>query len=165
MIKIIKLYPKLYIGSDNDCDYTNNTEFQQEFSWATIHACKTCHQKALGYHGSMNNRDPNYLIFEKLDNLFLNMIDPETPLLAMYTNPIMHAALNFIEIKLKEHDVLIHCNQGQSRAPSIALLYLAKRTDVLPDGSFGEAKAGFTRIYPQYKPSEGIVSYLKTHWE
>lgn len=89
----------------------------------------------------------------------------DIPLLQGYTGPIMEAALNFIERKIKSNDVLIHCNQDQSRAPSIALLYLAKRAKEIPNNNYTTAKQEFLKIIPAFEPSRGIEMYMFNHWE
>ncbi|KKM96278.1 hypothetical protein LCGC14_1179700 [marine sediment metagenome] len=160
-----KVTEKLFIGSDADCNYTLEISEQPEFKWATIHACKTCHKKALGYQGNMDKNSGLYLVFEKLDNLFLNIVDMQQPLLAHYALPIFTAALDFIERKIPQCDILIHCNKGLSRAPTIALLYLAKRLKTISNKSFNEAKQEFLKIIPSYEPCIGSEIFLTNHWE
>ena len=46
--------------------------------------------------------------------------------------------------------VVIHCNQGLSRAPSIALLWLAKRAKAISSSeSYAAAAQAFLEIYPE----------------
>jgi predicted protein tyrosine phosphatase len=59
--------------------------------------------------------------------------------------------------------VLIHCNHGLSRSPSIGLLYLARHTDVLR-GPFDQAEAAFRMLYPPYNPMPGIRGFAMEHW-
>jgi hypothetical protein len=59
---------------------------------------------------------------------------------------------------------LVHCNQGESRAPSIGLLYLASRTDVLPRATFDAAESKFRELYPTYMPKGGMRGFLQLHW-
>jgi predicted protein tyrosine phosphatase len=61
--------------------------------------------------------------------------------------------------------VIIHCNKGESRAPSLALLYLAKRTPMLPSESYPTAAEAFrTKLCPEYQPGRGIEIWLSEHW-
>ncbi|MFX0198659.1 MAG: hypothetical protein ACFFCW_21260 [Candidatus Hodarchaeota archaeon] len=155
-IQMFEVYPNLFIGTENDCF------FQQEDCWAVVHACKSpCHQRALGYKGSLPNTHPYYLVFEHGNHLFLNMIDPSQPL---FMPPLFVASLNFVEKHISERKVLIHCNLGLSRAPSLALLYLAKRAKAVNNENYGSAAQDFTKLFPNYSPSRGIVIYLSTHW-
>ena len=60
--------------------------------------------------------------------------------------------------------LLIHCNQGESRAPSLALLFLAKHKREIPNESYADARAAFQLIDPNYQPGRGIQLYLAKHW-
>ena len=160
-----KITDRLFIGDDSDCNYKSDTKELQEAPTATLHACKTCHQKVLGYKGSLDKDDQFYLVYEKFGNLFLNIVDMETPLLHMYMSTLIPAALEFIERKIKIDDVIIHCNKGESRAPSIALLYLAKRSKLISNDSFIAARQDFLKLLPSYQPSKGIETYMENHWE
>ena len=86
------------------------------------------------------------------------------PLSHFYTKPIIIKALNFIESSIKENNVLIHCNQGCSRAPSLALLYLAKRKGVIDNDSYQRAKDDFKKLGAFYTPGNGINIYLTKCW-
>ena len=154
---MIEVSENIFIGNDRDCFFDERTD------WAVIHACKhTCHQKAVGYRGNLPSNHPNYLTFEKGNHLFLNIIDPEKP----YFKPqLFSESISFIEKHIKKRKVLIHCNRGFSRAPSIALLWLAKRTNRIPDDGYQIAFAEFRKIFPMYRPSRGIVIYLSTQWK
>ena len=156
---LIELHEKLFIGNEVDCFY------EERPNWSVVHACKhPCHRNALGYSGNLSNRHPNYLIFEKGSHLFLNMVDMNKSLSHFYTEPIVIKVLDFIEKRIKENNVLIHCNQGLSRAPSLALLYLAKRKGVIDNNSYQRAKDDLKKLYAVYTPGNGIYVYLTKHW-
>jgi hypothetical protein len=131
--------------------------------FAVVHACKSpCHQKAVGYHGSLPSHHPNYLWLEQPQNLYLNLIDPPVPLFKIES---FRCFLAFATAQYKEGaTLLIHCNQGESRAPSLALLFLAKRIQAIPTGSFLEAKEAFSMLYPAYLPGRGIEQFLTMQW-
>lgn len=169
-----KITERLFIGDDSDCNYRLDTKETSENQTATLHACKTCHQKALGYKGNLNSRDRFYLVYEMPDNLFLNIVDMDTPLLHRYMSILTKAALDFIQKKIKDSSVIIHCNVGESRAPSLALLYLAKRyknisitstENLISNDNFYSARQDFLKLFPTYKPSNGISTYMENHWE
>ena len=156
---MIKVHENLYVGKIDDC-YSNSKEM------VIVHACKSpCHQIAVGYRGNLNANHPNYLILEKERDLFLNMVDMEAPLLPLYTDPIIKAMFKFIDKNIKENKILIHCNQGLSRAPSLAMVYLVKRKKVISNNSYEEAEKDFKKIFPHYNPNRGIKSYLIKNWE
>ncbi|MFA5781849.1 MAG: dual specificity protein phosphatase [Bacteroidales bacterium] len=155
---MIKVFENLFVGNDEDCNSMMNE------GWAVIHACKIhCHQKAVSYKGNLKSTHPNYLIYERYNHLFLNMVDMEQELLPLYTNPIMKAAMSFIDKHISDKKVLIHCNQGISRSPSIALLYLA-RIEKIANDTFNNAVIDFKKKYPLYNPGKGILMYMNKNW-
>jgi len=118
-----EISPRLFIG--NDCDCVNVGP-----DWAVVHACKTCHQKRVGYRGSLPASHPNYLIYEEGFHLYLNLVDMEREFLPKFTHPIMQVAFRFLGSHHKKHNVLVHCNQGYSRSPAIGLLWLARQNSI-----------------------------------
>jgi hypothetical protein len=123
------------------------------------------HRDLLGYKGLAAPKDhPEYLWARRGKRLYLNLIDSPEP---KYVNPAMiDFTLRFIAERLaaltpeSPEQVLIHCNQGRSRAPTIAMLHLAPQ---LPE-NFEEAEAAFREIYPDYEPSEGMRGFARIHW-
>jgi len=152
-----KIYERLYIGCDHEC-------FDKKEEWVTVHACKSpCHQRAVGYRGSLPSNHPNYLVLKKDNNLYLNMIDPPRPLFLI---PLFTEFLRFSRRYWTEgKNIFIHCNKGESRAPSLGLLFLAKEIGSISNKSFGKAKEEFIKIYPGYMPGSGIQIYLHNNWE
>lgn len=129
---------------------------------AVVHACKDpCHRRSVGYATlSIPRGHPHYLVLERGHHLYLNLIDPDAPLFMM---PSFEAFLGFVDREIKERDVLIHCNQGESRAPSLTLLYMAKRLNELPNESYAAAATEFRRQFP-YSPGRGIATWLTKNW-
>ncbi|MCL2566987.1 MAG: dual specificity protein phosphatase family protein [Alphaproteobacteria bacterium] len=155
-----EVYKNLYVGNDQDCSINYDNE-----DYAIIHACKIhCHQKALNYKRSLPQEHPNYLTYLKDNHLFLNLVDIPTEFLPKYTDPIMQEAMQFIENNINTKKVLIHCNQGCSRSPSIALLYLAKN-NLISNSNYIKTKEDFLKIYNQYSPNTGIEKYLENNWK
>jgi hypothetical protein len=154
---MIEVYPNLFVGNDREC-FCGETS-----GWAVVHACKIpCHQISVGYSGSLPPTHPNYLIYERPCHLFLNIIDPPTPLF----KPLLFIkSLDFIDCLVKVRKVLVHCNDGFSRAPSIALLFLAKRIKKINNESYAQAAADFKKLYPHYRPGRGIAIYLHQNWK
>lgn len=150
---MIRIYDGFYVGDQTDC-------IPIAPGWATVHACKhPCH---FGIIGKVGRNDKHYLSLDTGYNLYLNIIDPPKPLFKIET---FTTALNFI----KQHwhagnPILIHCNQGESRAPSIALLFLANHTGIITNASYDQAAERFIELYPKYKPGQGIQTFLRQHW-
>ena len=149
-----RVIPKLYFSDENYCEQNNDGYL------AIVHACQTpCYLRAVGGK-ILSSQHPNYLYLEDDYNLFLNLVDPYEPLFFLDS---FEVALDFIDKHIKDLDVLIHCNMGLSRAPSLAMLYLAKRTDKLPSTSYEEAAVAFNKIH-SYSPSRGISIFLDENW-
>lgn len=137
--------------------------FHQKEGWVTVHACKSpCHQRALGYQKSLPKNHPHYLVYEFPNNLYLNMMDPPGPL---FMHQLFTKFLRFARGHWEgEGKLLIHCNQCESRAPSLALLFMAKVLGILPNESYGLAFQEFVKQYPLYSPGRGIQTYLWENW-
>ncbi len=60
--------------------------------------------------------------------------------------------------------VLIHCNHGQSRAPTLALLWMHGALQDWQINDFDKAVEGFKAIYPDYAPARGMLEYARAHW-
>jgi hypothetical protein len=157
-----EVYERLYVGSDNDC-------FHEREGWAVVHACKhRCHQYAVGYSGNLSPHHPSYLVHEEENNLYLNMVDVNKPgyLKSRYMIPIIEATSAFVAAHLQEGmNVLIHCNQGVSRAPTLAMLFLARRIGWIDSTDFENARADFLHQYPDYSPGIGLTTFLIDHWD
>ncbi len=153
---MIQIYKNLYVGEDFEC-------FDDKEKWVTVHACKSpCHQRIIGYRGSLPSNHPHYLVYENDRNLYLNIIDPPIPLfkLELFTTFLKFGAKHYKEEKL----IFIHCNRGESRAPSLALLFLAKHLKAIDNNSYQTAMSEFAAIYPQYNPGNGIRKFLTENW-
>lgn len=153
-----QVYPGLFVGGDNA--YRG---VQEETGWAVVHAAKEPYHRAmLGYKGRATSKDhPEYLLAVRGNRLALNLIDGDDP---RYVAPvIVDTALRFIDAHLGPQKLLIHCNQGVSRAPSIALAWMAASATLPWD--FDKARAEFVKLYPEYFPKDGILGYLKAHWD
>lgn len=153
---MIKVYERLFVGTEFDCR-------TGDYFWAVVHACKSpCHQSAVGYRGNLPSTHPHYLVLEITIDLYLNIIDPPGPLFKpeLFISFMRFAAKHWDD----GHNLLIHCNQGESRAPSLAMLFMAKHIHAIDSSGFDTAKAHFIRIFPGYAPGAGIQLYLRQHW-
>lgn len=158
---MVEIHPKLFVG--NQDDYEHNVRFQR--GWRIVHACREpYHREALGYRGRSAPEDnPEYLVAVRGDRLILNLIDADDP--AYIPKEIMDRSLAFIEKSLGDRcRVLVHCNQGLSRGPSIGLLYLAAVTDRFRGVDHGDAHDRFLELYPDYYPRAGVRGFLASNW-
>ena len=157
---MIEIYPNLFIGTEQD--YESKVKGQPD--WVIVHACKEpYHRNELGYKSlGAPKGHPEYLIARRGNRLILNLVDAPNP--AYIPKEIIDAALEFIHAGLSEsHKVLVHCNLGKSRSPSIGLLYLSKYTDRLPK-EFSAAEREFRQIYPLYNPGAGMRGFIVKNW-
>jgi predicted protein tyrosine phosphatase len=159
---MIEICPGLFVGDENDYEM----EVKHQAGWWVVHVCKEpYHRQLLGYRTRGAPKEhPEYLVARRANRLFLNLVDADDP--AYIPKEIVDAALRFIDEGLKSGDrVLVHCNQGESRSPSLGLLYLALHTDCIPRTSLVEAEAAFRGIYPPYSPKGGMRGFLLNHWD
>ena len=158
---MIEVYPNLFVGSRNDYE----TSVSGQPGWAIVHACKQYHRQAVGYKTwNAPKNHPEYLIARRENRLMLCLLDPPVPL--FIKKEMIDQALDFIDTMHRSGlKVMVHCMQGRSRSPSITMLYLATRLHVLPTDSFEAAEAQFRSLYPRYRPSGGIRSHVRRHWQ
>lgn len=153
---IHQVMPNLSFGNESACTHDSSGQV------AVVHACKEpCHRSAVGYTSrSLPRSHVNYLVLEDEYHLYLNLIDPPQPLFMM---PSFVAFFAFVDKHIGHREVMIHCNQGESRAPSLALLYTAKRFGRFPAESYLVAAQAFRGEFP-YNPGLGIQSWLISNW-
>lgn len=123
--------------------------------WAVVHAAKDpWHREMVGYTSRAAPADhPERWTARKGNRLALNLVDmpQQDPALIL---PILTTASEFISSALShQRAVLVHCNQGQSRAPSVILAWLLTQ---LPTLTWPEA----TALIPHPLPDTGIVALV-----
>lgn len=155
-----EVYERILIGDEKDCA----VGLALQPGEAMVHACKSpCHQRAVGYKKSLSPDHLNYLHLEYPNDLFLNLIDPPLPLFKLQSFQIFR---RFATQHYTNGDTLtIHCNKGESRAPSLAMLFLSKQLQVIGDESYDVAREEFVKLYPGFTPGKGIETYMRDNWE
>jgi len=153
MVKITK--DLLIVGRNTNFNCSNSQGL------SVLHACKhPCYTKKVG--GQLHKNHPNYLYVETEHNLFLNIIDPPKPL---FDVRLFTKSIKWIDKQIKLGRItVIHCNQGVSRSPSLALVWLASQRGI-STSSYQAAANDFIQLYPQYNPGEGIKIFLTQHWK
>jgi len=156
---MLEVYPNLFVGNKID-----EQRLRGDPNWFFIHACKEpYHRQALGYTvRAAPKSHPEYLIARRNSCLILNLIDGTD--VNCVSVEIIDVALETIHANIGKTKILLHCNQGLSRSPSIALLYLARYTDLFMGLDVDKGVAAFRKIYPSYNPARGMAGYIRLNW-
>lgn len=111
--------------------------------------------------------DPEYYVLERGRRLYMNILDTKDS--KYFSHALIDPALLFIGIQLmNERKVLVHCDSGEHRSPTIAMLYLSMVGTLpnIPD----EAVKVLKHLYPHFNvhsesgAETGIYMWVKTHW-
>jgi predicted protein tyrosine phosphatase len=132
-------------------------------SWAVINTSKHFHATLVGVPPNQLNNSSHYLTFRREGLLSFNMVDAEARYYKMLGPQAFVDALDFIDQWSGVRSILINCDRGTSRSPTVALLYVAKRLHLIPEGSFADAHSAFLALYPIYRPG-GIGNFVAAHW-
>jgi predicted protein tyrosine phosphatase len=159
---MVEVAKNLFVGDKDAC-----TEAAlPDSGLITVHAAKTCHARLLGYPANKAApKGPEYLIANRPGNLYLNLVDSDKP------EYIPHEViLDAVERLNAEHfvsgrKVLVHCDSGFSRSPSIAFLYLASKTKLGQFDDWTHAADLFRENYPYFQPQNGMKGYIRRHWD
>lgn len=116
----------------------------------------------MGYSGSLSRDHADYLTCRQDNDLYLNFVDMDRKQSHEFMQPILTTAMDFIHEHLPGGRLELHCNQGRSRSPTIAMLYLAKRAGKIPSDSYRSARSSFQDLYPDYNPGGGFTCTWKT---
>ncbi|MEG3756869.1 dual specificity protein phosphatase family protein [Pseudoalteromonas carrageenovora] len=150
----------IYVGTKEEYELAKSTGMKIVCALNRANGYVT-HQSVVGWSGRGCNKDnPYYLFKETEEAIYLNMIDGDNP--AYVSNEMIDPALGFIKRALDDEEkVFIYCSLGESRSPSIALMYLLEnglidREDA--DKVFRE------NYYSEYKPKFGNLGYIQQRW-
>jgi hypothetical protein len=157
---MIEVSQNLFVGSQHD-----EIDIRGQAGWFVVHACnEPYHRRAVGYTTKNAPKDHHeYRLAFRRGSLSLNLEDVED--VDLIAPEIIEAALNAIHENIASYKVLVHCNLGRSRSPTIAMLYLRRHTDILGGLDYRTAVRFFRTLYPPYAPAKGIADYARTNWE
>jgi hypothetical protein len=94
------------------------------------------------------------------DDLYLNLDDVRDPRY-LYVRTFQ-AGMDWLDLN-QWADPLVHCNKGLSRAPTILLLWMARKRRI-SSFNFQSARHEF-EFDRDYRPGRGIEEFLTTRWE
>lgn len=129
------------------------------YGFPTIHCCKyPCHQIVLNYETSLPKTHEHYFSYQEEDDLYLNLSDSALPL--FYSRTFIDF-FDFMDEQTARHgNIIIHCHEGASRAPTMAILWLARQGKI-PNESFDAA----VEACGIDLPNRGIQKYLRNNWD
>lgn len=160
---MIEIYNKIYIG--NEQDYYSIIDKKE---WAILHCCKNpFHCNFVGYRGSLPSSHPNYAL-KRIDNeMALNLVDMDRFSVNYldFNRRMFEEAFEFLdEYRITGHKILIHCNQGESRGPTVGMLYAA-RLGAFDYSNFEASVENLKTIYPIYNPKNNIYMTVASLWD
>lgn len=150
--------PILYVGDDED-----DAEARKK-GFAILRCCKDgphSHRQMLGYTTQGAPKGKDYLHVTRGMFMALNLIDVDDP--TFIQEGAIFPGLDFIHRHLKVGDrVLVHCNAGHSRGPTVGLLFLRTVGELPHD--FTTSEKVFRTLYPEYDPGRGLRTFARAHW-
>lgn len=139
----------LYVGRKEEY-YTAKSQ-----GMATI-----CAINKSNHYRSYSNFAQSGLYVYDLDDLYLNMADTDDP--KYISDEMINEALSFISETLSEgREIFVYCSLGQSRSPSIALMYLLENGLIDKKNALRDFKF---LIYPEFSPKRGNLLYIKRRY-
>lgn len=165
---ICRINEQLYCGTVDEIDNIDNVLGR---GVSILGACKEpLHRQNAklagaeteGYIGkAMPKEEPEYLWAEREHALYCNLIDAPDP--KYIPDLIIKKCMDFIREEISRgQTVLVVCNKGESRSPSICLMWLIYSGIVELDTKItaDDVINLFTRIYcPSYNPGKGFKEY------
>lgn len=141
---------RIYYGGDNGVSLARRNGDR------ILHCAKyPWHVRMAGNKLSKDNT--NYMYVEKDNEAALNLVDNDTynPEYQQLFNDAILKAFKFLD--KHQGAVYIHCNQGGSRGPSVALLYMKH---------CGELDCGFDEALQKFAvhPRNAIYNFVKNAW-
>jgi protein-tyrosine phosphatase len=153
-----QISPNVYVGSDEDYD-----KLKDDKSWAFVRCAKYGpggHQQTLGYHTLAAPEGKNKFVARKGNLLALNLLDLDDP--NFVPEEAIQQGLDFIRDHVDSQKVLIACNAGVSRGPTMGLMWL-RTIGRMPYG-FMQSERQYRNLYRDYDPSLGIEQFARSHW-
>jgi hypothetical protein len=160
---MIEIMQNIYVGSEQDYYDIPDTN-----SWAVLHCCKDpFHRQFVGnYRGNLPPGHPDYPYKIRGNEMALNLVDMDffSAGYLDFNRRMFEAAFAFLDsYRAKECKILIHCNQGESRGPTLGMLY-ASRLGAFGYADFTTTVAAFRKIYPFYNPKKNIYETVMHLW-
>ena len=155
----VMVHEGLFIGNGGDTyGFQGSVLHCAKDPWFTDAAKEWLHRQYDEKYGGPLPGTHGTVIRQSYREMALNLVDAEHP--RYFQDLTINAGLDFITERFAEGDpVLVHCNMGASRSPSIAFLWMWEHGFL--DDEFRYALPQFKKLYPSYSPGNGIWHYLK----
>ncbi len=158
-----EIYANIYIGSVEEAE-----KLFKKKDWSFLLCCKDPKEKDVDQeHHELSEEHNSYSYITRGHRMAMNFID--LPIFnkesLIFTRDMFAKAFDFLDEERSKHrKVLIYCNNGESGAPSVGLLYIA-RQGKYGDAAFDKAFKIFKKEFPDYNPKENIYTNIKYHWD
>jgi hypothetical protein len=165
----VEVTPGLFVcGDDEAAPFIRGKDFPRfclDPAWAGISVLSAAkdpwHRQMVGYKTKSAPEGPERLFARRGNHMALNLIDVRQlgPGGHAYAPAeVFRVAFEFISERMASGDhVLVHCNKGESRSPTIALLWMLQNDLLSPDAPLPM----FEQLYRNFLPSEGMKAYIR----
>lgn len=153
------IFAGLYLGKCNECNFSSRK------GRTLIYTCHwPCRRSdnpiwpiliCPGQELSRRSDQAGRVYFHSLQNMEIPRYQPQE----------VNRILDQIDCCLRDGEVCLISEQGGSRAATLALLWLAKRSCQISRSSFAAARSDFTRLFPGYTPWPGWVIFCEQEWD
>ena len=154
-----QISPSVYVGDDSDYE-----KIKDDKSWVSVRCCKFGpggHKDTLGYEtqGAPDGKDKYWV--RRSNRLALNLLDLDDP--NFIPPEMIQQALDYIRDHVDDKKVLVACNSGHSRGPTVGLMWL-RTLGRMPYGFMQSEKIYRNDIYPKFDPGTGIEQFARMRW-
>ena len=154
-----QISPNVYVGDDADYE-----KHKDDKDWAFVRCCKYGpggHQQTLGYSTLAAPEGKNKYWVRRSNLLALNLLDLDDP--NFVPTEAIQVTLDFIRDNVDDNKVLVACNAGHSRGPTIGLMWL-RTIGRMPYSFIHSEKVYRNDIYRNFDPAPGIEQFARMHW-
>src|SRR5579885_3258646 len=113
---MIEVYPDVFVGNQGDCSLQSA---KPAGTWATVHAYPPCHQQALEDQTPSAPQGREHSLVRRDQHLYVNLIDADHPAYVHKETQIDPVLAFMEEMHAQGVSLLVHCEQGWSRSPSL----------------------------------------------
>lgn len=158
-------YGKANLIYCNSEEYEKMKEYGLDFS-ALLCAKHPYHKQIVGYEKNCPKEHFEYLFAyrPKEHIMALNMVD--APKLEYFSDEMIIAGIDFIHAELaQQRDVVVVCNKGESRSPTMCLMFMMLHGDFEKEMTHSQVFRQFSKVATNWNPNNGILQYCVKFWD